>query len=437
MRFKAGAASALSLALFVFVATPASATDGHFLHGVGAVNSAMGGAGVAYTGDLLGALNLNPAALHTGRGGTRTALSFELFKADRTVSSAMPGGMGAGSTRSKSEFVPVPAFGWATALNDKVTVAFGGLGIGGFGVDYAQDNTNPILGPRQMGGFGQVYSNFSLMKITPAIALEASEKLQLGFALNIDWSSLAVDPFPAASPAFDPVTGTQMYSSATSADGAFGFGFQAGLIYKATDNFNIGLAYSSKQDFEDYEYNSTYANPNLANFGQNRTITFAMDAPAIYSGGVAYKSENLVFTADAKYITYSSTDGFEKSGFDATGAVQGFGWEDIWVYAAGLQFEATDDVFLRAGWNYSENPIPDAMSLFNIPAPAIVQQHATVGFGFQPFDNVMVDLGYYHVFENSISGPMFGPAGPISGSSVTSSMFEDSFLMSFQFTPGS
>ena len=437
MRFKAGAVSALSLALLVFVSSPASATDGHFLHGVGAVNSAMGGAGVAYTGDLLGALNLNPAALHTGMGGTRAALSFELFKADRTVASSMPGGMGSGSTQSKSDFVPVPAFGWATALNDKVTVAFGGLGIGGFGVDYAQDNTNPILGPRQMGGFGQVYSNFSLMKITPAIAFAASDKLQLGFALNIDWSSLAVDPFPAASPAFDQNTGTQMYSSATAADGAFGFGFQAGLIYKATDALNIGLAYSSKQDFQDYEYNSVYENPNLANFGQARDITFAMDAPAIYAGGIAYDGGALVLTADAKYITYSKTDGFSESGFDMTGAVKGFGWEDIWVYAGGLQLEATDGVFLRAGWNYSENPIPDAMSLFNIPAPAIVQQHATVGIGFEPFENVTVDLGYYHVFENSISGPMFGPTGPIAGSSVTSSMFEDSFLMTFQFTPGS
>lgn len=321
MRFKAGAASALSLALLVFVASPASATDGHFLHGVGAVNTAMGGAGVAYTGDLLGALSLNPAALHNGEGA-RMAISFEMFKADRTVSSTMPTFQGpvSGSTRSKSDFVPVPAFGWATSVNDKVTVGLGGLGIGGFGVDYAQDNTNPILGPRQMGGFGQVYSNFSLLKITPAISFAAGDKLQLGFALNIDWAALAVDPMPTASPAFDPNTGTQMYSSATSADGAFGFGFQAGLLYKATDALNVGLAYTSKQSFQDFEFNSTFANPNLANFGQARTITFAMDAPAIYAGGISYGTDKLVFNADAKYMTYSSTPGFDQSGFDQTGA---------------------------------------------------------------------------------------------------------------------
>jgi len=32
----------------------ASATDGHFLHGVGAINSAMGGAGIATPESLLG-----------------------------------------------------------------------------------------------------------------------------------------------------------------------------------------------------------------------------------------------------------------------------------------------------------------------------------------------------------------------------------------------
>ncbi|HEV3077497.1 MAG TPA: hypothetical protein VHB47_23960, partial [Thermoanaerobaculia bacterium] len=44
-------------------AVPAAAGNGHFLHGVGAVNDAMGGAGVALPNDTLGALNLNPALL--------------------------------------------------------------------------------------------------------------------------------------------------------------------------------------------------------------------------------------------------------------------------------------------------------------------------------------------------------------------------------------
>jgi long-chain fatty acid transport protein len=131
----------------------------------------------------------------------------------------------------------------------------------------------------------------------------------------------------------------------------------------------------------------------------------------------------------------SKTTGFDKQGFDQTGAVQGFGWEDIMVLATGLELSPSSAFALRGGWNYSENPVPDELSLFNIPAPAIVQHHATFGLGFQPFAGVNVDLAYYHVFENEISGPMFGPMGPISGSSVSSKMYEDSFIMTFSFTP--
>lgn len=440
MNFRALLRGVAPVLLLMIAAAPARATDGHFLHGVGAVNSAMGGSGVAVIGDVLGSFYLNPAGLHVGQG-TRAALGFEMFRAQRSVSSAMPG-FGSGSTDSKKDFVPVPAFAWTTSLNDKVTVGIGGLGIGGFGVDYPQDNANPILAPRPMG-FGQVFSNFSLMKVSPAVAFQATEKLQVGFALNVDWASLAVDPFPGASPAADPgpdgkphtMDDRAFYSRATAADGAWGMGFQAGAIYKATPKLNLGFSYASKQSFQDFEWNVVNENPFLPNFGQSRTIAFAMDAPAVYAGGFAYDTGKLLWTGDARYLTYSSTEGFSKSGFDATGAVQGFGWEDILVVATGLQYTLTNEVALRGGWNYSENPIPESQSLFNLPAPAIVQNHATVGVGFQLVEGLHIDLGYYHVFSNEITGPMYGPAGPMAGSSVTSKMFEDSMVLTFGFHP--
>ena len=53
--------SLAGLAVFLAV-TPsrARATDGHFLHGIGAVNSALGGAGIATNTSLLGAFFVNP-----------------------------------------------------------------------------------------------------------------------------------------------------------------------------------------------------------------------------------------------------------------------------------------------------------------------------------------------------------------------------------------
>ena len=169
--------SAVTLAVLLFApASVASATDGHFLHGVGAINSAMGGVGVGAPNGLLGAFYVNPAGLRAFRG-TALELGFELFKPDRTIASrAGPVG---GSTTSSSEFVPVPAFGWSQELpGGRFTVGVAGLGIGGFGVDYHVDATNPILAPRPYG-FGAIYSNVSLMKIIPAVAYQATSRLRI------------------------------------------------------------------------------------------------------------------------------------------------------------------------------------------------------------------------------------------------------------------
>ncbi|KPJ79599.1 MAG: hypothetical protein AMS19_10830, partial [Gemmatimonas sp. SG8_23] len=73
------------------------------------------------------------------------------------------------------------------------------------------------------------------MKISPTLAFQVTDALVLGASMNLDWASLSVDPMPVARPAVDPGSGTAYYSRATATDGAFGFGFQAGLLYDATD----------------------------------------------------------------------------------------------------------------------------------------------------------------------------------------------------------
>ena len=430
-----------ALALALALPSAARATDGHFLHGVGAINSAMGGAGVAASGSLLGALYVNPAGLLAFRG-TRTELGFEMFKATRAVRSAV--GPFAGRTESSSEFTPVPAFAWSQSLrDDRLVVAVGGLGIGGFGVDYPADPRNPMLAPRP-NGFGSVYSNFQLLRIAPAVAWAVTPRLSVGVALDIDWASLAVDPMPTAAPAADPgpdgVPGTPddraFYSSASDADGAFGIGGQLGVRWAATDRVALGAAYTSPQRFQRFEWDAVSENPNLPSYNQPRAISFRMDMPAIYSVGAAVApSSRLLVAADVRYLAYASTPGFRDEGFRADGSVRGFGWRDIWVAAVGGQLAATRHVTLRAGYNFSQNPVPDAQSMFNIPAPAVVQHHATAGLGFTFRGGFGVDVAYYRAFENSITGPMVRPDGALPGTQVTSTMAEQSLLLGFRFAP--
>lgn len=431
----------LALAAITLALAPprAAATDGHLLHGVGAVNSALGGIGVASNASLLGSFYVNPAGL-ASFDGTNLEMGFELMRAERSVASTA--GPMSGSTTSATDWTPIPAFGFSTRLDNGIVIGLSGLGIGGFGVNYASDPTNPILAPRP-NGFGQVYSNFQLMKISPAIAWSVGPKLRVGVAANINWQSLAVDPMPIAAPDFDPgpdaTPGTAddraFYPSATAADAVFGFGFQVGMQYEMSERFSVGAAYTSPGTFSEFEFTSTHANPNLPNFGTPRTFTFRMDVPAIYALGVAFNpSPKLHLGADAKYITYSSTEGFEKSGFNPDFSVQGFGWEDITVVAFGAQYQVAESFTLRGGYHYTGNPIPDEQSMFNIPAPAVVQQHITVGFGYTITPGVELNVGAYQALENSITGAMYRPAA-LPGTSVTNTLSETSLLVGFTFRP--
>lgn len=432
---------AAALAFVAAVAAPAHATDGHFLHGVGAVNSALGGVGIAAPTSLLGAFYVNPAGLVAFRG-TAMELGFELFKPERTLSSRA--GPMAGTTRSSSEFVPIPAFGWSRELLERrLVVGVAGLGIGGFGVDYRVDTSNPIVSPRPFG-FGQVYSNFSLMKIIPAAALRVGERLRIGAALNVDWASLAVDPMPVAAPAVDPgedgAPGTAddraFYSRATDADGSFGIGAQLGAQYTIGRSLAVGLAYTTPQVFQQFEWDAVYENPHLPSYGTPRTIRFAMDVPAVYAAGVAWSPADWIAAGlDGKYIDYARTRGFRESGFAADGAVRGFGWESIVTFGTGLEVRPTRAVALRIGYNYSDNPIPDAQSMFNAPAPAVVQHHATLGAGYRFANGFGVDVAYYRAFENSIAGPFQTMMGAAPNTSVSSAMSEHSVLLGFTFNP--
>lgn len=434
------------------IAPRASATDGHFLHGVGAINSAMGGAGISTPESLLGTFNLNPAGL-VAFEQLRMEFSMEMFRADRSVSSSVPapspappGTVLSGSTQSKASFVPIPAFGVSYKLpGNKVVLGLAGIGSAGFGVDYPAspvpaapgDPVNPILLP-QPNGFGQVYSDYGLLKIAASLGVAATEDFWLGVALNIDRATLSVIPMPAATPAADPSTNTAFYPSAGATDGAFGFGFQVGLLYRIKEIGFFGASYTSEQWFRSFEWNSTYANPNLPNFGQPTTFSFRLNVPAVVGAGFGVQViPELLLSADFKYYFYKNTAGFEipASGpFNPDGSLAGFGWENIYSIAFGVKAEPADIVALYAGYNFSDNPVPDSLSMINVAAPGIVQHHISFGIGIRATRQFEITAAYYHAFKNSGTGEILNPNIPPGTSSVTNTLKEDSVLLQFSYT---
>ena len=75
--------SLVAAAVVCLVALPVAAGNGHTIHGVGPVNSSMGGAGVGLPVDVVGALWANPALLTRLEGENNLAFSVEMAAAGK------------------------------------------------------------------------------------------------------------------------------------------------------------------------------------------------------------------------------------------------------------------------------------------------------------------------------------------------------------------
>jgi long-chain fatty acid transport protein len=224
-----------------------------------------------------------------------------------------------------------------------------------------------------------------------------------------------------------PVGPMPAYPVPNPREGAFGFGFQAGVHVEAASGVNFGLSFKSPQWFNDFEFTvsddfafaSAFPDP----------FTFRLDYPMILSVGIAYVgSDRLVLAADARYIDFANAKGFDTVGYDVTGAVVGFGWKSIVVLAAGLEYELTSRLPVRLGYSYNSNPIENEVGFFNTPSPAIIQNRASGGLSYVLSETFSASVVVQYGFDNQIEGPWQQPGGANSMTSVRSDLATITFI---------
>jgi len=437
------------LRLFTLLfATAMYAQSGHIMQGVGAVNMSMGGAATAQPLDISGAMQWNPAALSTFDSKT-IKLDVGLFFSSPELSSSLPAGMlgpGApgvsGTTEDDRGLSPMPALAMVWGKEDsKHTFGASAFGISGFGVTFPVDNnspadaqgnpnpnfnpmenSNPVNYPQASGGFGRIESDYMLLQVGLSYAYEISDNLSIGLQPNINYAALELMPNPTAKPnAF----GFPTADKAT----AIGYGAQFGLFYDSGFGLKLGASYKTTQKFSEFEFDNTYPD------GSADKNKFQMDYPSIFSLGFGYSTGDIDLALDFRRVDYENTEGFSETGwtFDSNmlPSVAGFGWENISIISAGLQYKGFDKLPLRFGYTYSSNPIPEEVAFFNVPATAIIKNAYQFGLSYVVNDSWKLDAVYHYgdsngATEGKILNPaMFSPSNPLGavpGSSVSYEM---------------
>jgi long-chain fatty acid transport protein len=191
-------------------------------------------------------------------------------------------------------------------------------------------------------------------------------------------------------------------------DYSYGGGVRIGWLGSLLhDRLDVGVSYQSKlwmSDFSDYK--------GLFASGGN------FDIPATFNAGLAFRiTPKLTVVADFRRIFYSDIDALANTndipleelisnpdkrlgGDDGLG----FGWDDINVYAIGVQYQATEKWTLRAGYSDGDEPWKDVNTLFNVLAPATIEKHASLGATYRLDKRSSINLAYTHAFTNTIEG---------------------------------
>jgi long-chain fatty acid transport protein len=402
---------AVTLVLFVSLAVanaPAFA-QGHMLHGVGPINSAMGGAGTALPEDSIAALSLNPALI-TSVQGNQISFTSEFFKDGIKIVTTLNGGFSGQATsgiEDSSVLHVVPAFGWM--LRDphkKLALGFGLIGLAGFGTDYPE-NQSSILFAQPPLGFGRIFTDFRETKIPVAFAFQVNPKLSIGASFNVYLGEFAVAPLPYK--VFDvDANGNRFYPEAGKLTPSWAVGAQFGFVYQASSKATIGASFTTPQNFRKYVWNSTYADPGNPNFGQARKLDFDLDGPLSITFGTGMqmdKKKKTQLAIDGMFVKYKGVNGFGSPGGIVDGIVYPFGWRNIWSFKAGVQHQLTDKLTVRGGYAYTQTPLRKEVVLTATGAPATFQHHFCGGIGIKMFPFLEAEASFYVVPRSHVVGP--------------------------------
>lgn len=409
---------------------PVSAwAQGAALHGIGPINSAMGGAGTAVPNESLGALTFNPALI-AGVKGNQISFSTEFFQDSIKIHTTL--GFLSGDAKGTPHLSIVPAFGWMMRdPSKKMAIGFGLIGVAGFGADYAQDS-NSILFAQPPAGFGRIWTSLAVTKVPVAFAYQVTPKLAIGASLNTYVGQFAVAPLPYTF--YDTsANGDRWYAEAGKASQRFAVAGQFGFHYQATPKMSIGGSFTTPQNFKPYEYNSTNADPSSRGFGLARTVTYDLDGPMVASFGIGLTpSKKTQIALDGMFTKYKGVHGFGGPGGVVNGVVDPFGWRNVWTVKGGVQQDMSDKLTVRAGYNYSQMPLRGEVVLSATGAPATFQHHITGGFGFKMFPFLEMVASAYYVPRQSVKGPLVDLTNKVIGT-IDESNKLTSALIGFNF----
>ncbi len=232
----------------------------------------------------------------------------------------------------------------------------------------------------------------------PSLSFRITDAFSIGggFVYAMGHVDLRKD-LPIQGAAFEETAQAKLYGKGN------GVGVNLGTYIK-TEKINFGLTYHSKVNMKVEKGDAIFYNiPTAvaANFPKNNTFDAELPLPSELAVGTSFKlSKRTRFAADFNYTFWKSFDSlgfdYEKNTATLSDAKSPRLYKNAYSFKAGLQYNASKAITLRAGAFYDQTPVADGYVAPELPDNNKVG--LTCGATFQILERFHIDCSI--LYEN-------------------------------------
>lgn len=336
------------------------------------------GLGNAYAGQAASAQDastifFNPAGM-TMLPDRQVVLAGHLIKPQAEFSGGVTPNIGGGNGGDAGGLAFVPNAYFAFRLTPDVHLGIGAFAPFGLKTDY--DST-------WVGRVHAIESELKTINVNPSIAWKLNDALSLGAGVSIQYIEATLTNATGAG--LPPVIG------AVKGDD-YGWGFNLGLLWKASERTRFGLAYRSKIDHTlegDLKMNGAVV---VAPVYADVTLPDSASLSAFHR-----INDRWDVMADVSWTSWSRFDVLNvvnAAGVSVTSTPEN--WDDTWRVSVGANWRLNDRLMLRGGIAYDETPVSDRYRTARIPD----EDRTWLAFGaqYRLSPQSLIDVGYAHLF---------------------------------------
>ena len=413
MKYRSKLFAQSAACVFVLTAaTGARATEGYFLGGYGPTQASLSGAGIANSTDAM-AMTLNPAGLVDVDRQFQVGLS--LFAPSRSYDASGTLFVAPGNHDSSIPYFLMPNVAYSQPIDSTSAWGVAVYGNGGMNTYYRSVTNFGFLCPGANGVYCGAATGVNLSQIYLEAAYAKSYgPLSIGIAPVFAFQQFSAEGFGA----FRMYSADPANMTNNGGDNTIGVGVHAGLEWKVTPAFRVGLSGATPTWMQNMsKYKGLFADQG------------SFDIPGWVDAEVAWDVvPTFTLMADYRAIFYSGVPAIANPSnvmlpYGATNG-PGFGWSNVNVIAVGGEWRATPQLTLRGGVEFNNNPVHGADVTLGLVAPGVTTSQFSAGLSYRVTRNSSIDLAGYYCPKGKVSGPEMTPFGPTPGSNITASLSE-------------